>query len=128
MVWQMCRQVWARWMDTAVLAGALEIPDYQQRRREYLGCNWLPPKWDWVDPLKDARAEIEQIGAGLKSRTQALAERGFDAEQVDTEIAGDREREKRLGLSFATEVPPNTPQFPSDPGAVSDAIVTDNSR
>ena len=68
-VWQLCRQVWARWMDTAVLAGALDLPDYDQRRREYLACGWLPPKWDWVDPLKDARAEIEQIDAGLKSRT-----------------------------------------------------------
>ena len=65
-VWQLCRQVWARWMDTAVLAGALDLPDYDQRRREYLACGWLPPKWDWVDPLKDARAEIEQIDAGLE--------------------------------------------------------------
>jgi capsid protein len=60
----------------------------------------MPPKWDWVDPLKDARAEIEQIGAGLKSRSQALSERGYDADQVDAEIAADRERERRLGLSF----------------------------
>ena len=100
MVWQVCRRVWARWMDVAVLTGALAIPDYERRRRGYLGCAWLPPRWDWVDPLKDARAEIEQIAAGLKSRTQALAERGYDAEQVDAEIAADREREQRLGLVF----------------------------
>ena len=105
MVWQLCRRVWARWMDTAVIAGALELPDYDERRREYLACSWLPPKWDWVDPLKDARAEIEQIDAGLKSRTQALAERGYDAEQVDAEIAADREREKSLGLTFGSAAP-----------------------
>lgn len=103
-VWQLCRQVWARWMDTAVLAGALTIVDYD-RRRQYLACGWLPPKWDWVDPLKDARAEIEQIDAGLKSRTQALAERGYDAEQVDDEIAADKAREKRLGLTFGSPAP-----------------------
>ncbi len=101
MVWQLCRRVWARWMDTAVLSGALAIPDYGAKPRDYRACAWLPPKWDWVDPLKDARAEIEQIEAGLKSRTQALAERGYDAEQVDAEIAADRERERRLGLGFA---------------------------
>ncbi|HRW16411.1 MAG TPA: phage portal protein, partial [Amaricoccus sp.] len=72
-------------------------------------CAWLPPKWDWVDPLKDARAEIEQIEAGLKSRTQALAERGFDVEQVDAEIAADRAREKALGLSFAGATAPAEP-------------------
>jgi lambda family phage portal protein len=100
MVWQICRRVWARWMDTAVFAGVLDLPDYEARRRELIACDWLPPKWDWVDPLKDARAEIEQINAGLKSRTQALAERGYDADQVDAEIAADRERERGLGLSF----------------------------
>ncbi len=99
-VWQLCRQVWARWMDTAVFAGALDLPNYEMRRREYLACSWLPPKWDWVDPMKDARAEIEQIEAGLKSRTQALAERGYDAEQVDAQIAADKAREKALGLTF----------------------------
>jgi capsid protein len=87
-------------MDMAVFADAIDLPDYDRRRREYLGCSWLPPKWDWIDPQKDARAEIEQIEAGLKSRTQALAERGFDAEQVDAEIAADQARERSLGLSF----------------------------
>jgi capsid protein len=55
-----------------------------------------------VDPSKDTRAEIEQIEAGLKSRTQALAERGYDAEQVDAEIAADKAREKELGLAFGS--------------------------
>jgi capsid protein len=82
------------------MAGALKLPDYEARRRDWIGCAWLPPRWDWVDPLKDARAEIEQIQAGLKSRTQALAERGYDADQVDAEIAADRAREQRLGLVF----------------------------
>ncbi len=96
MVFQMCRPVWARFMDVAVLAGALRLPGYDRRRAEYLACNWLPTKWDWVDPLKDANAEIAQIEAGLKSRTQAIAERGYDAEQINAEIAVERNRERRL--------------------------------
>lgn len=50
--------------------------------------------------MKDASAEIVQIEAGLKSRTQALSERGYDAEQVDREIAAERKRERDLGLDF----------------------------
>ena len=79
------------------------------RRREYLACGWLPPKWDWVDPAKDARAEIEQIRAGLKSRSQSIAERGYDIEEVDAAIAADRAREARLGLSFDSTVPADQP-------------------
>ena len=100
MVYQLCRPVWQRWMDVAVLSGALELPDYERKRLQYLSANWLPTKWDWVDPLKDANAEINQIEAGLKSRTQAIAERGYDAEQVDREIAVERSRERALGLDF----------------------------
>jgi capsid protein len=109
-------------MDTAVLADGLKLPGYDRRRAEYLACNWLPTKWDWVDPLKDANAEIAQIEAGLKSRTQAIAERGYDAEQVDAEIARDREREKRLGLDFRrpgspAQGPGTTDPNGSDPNA-----------
>lgn len=112
MVHQLCRRVWARWLDTAVLAGALELPGYERRRREHQACAWLPPRFEWVDPQKDARAEVEQIAAGLKSRSQAIAERGFDAEQVDAEIAADQARERQLGLSFA-----RTPAAAADPAA-----------
>ncbi len=116
MVWQFCRQVWARFLDTAVMAGSIDLAGYEKHRRDYLACSWLPPKWDWVDPLKDARAEIDQIDAGLKSRTQALAERGFDAEQVDAEIAADREREKSLGLVFSSATTP-AGAMPNEPAA-----------
>lgn len=100
LVYQLCRAVWVRWMDTAVLSGTLDLPGYDSQRRPYQACAWLPTKWDWIDPMKDASAEIVQIEAGLKSRTQALAERGYDAEQVDREIAAERKRELALGLDF----------------------------
>ena len=118
MVFQMCRPVWARFMDTAVLAGALRLPGYDRRRAEYLVCNWLPTKWDWVDPLKDANAEIAQIEAGLKSRTQAIAERGYDAEQVDAEIARELDRERRLGLDFRRSGSPAQAPGGGDPNTV----------
>ena len=100
MVYQLCRPVWARWMDAAVLSGTLTLPRYEANRARLLTADWLPTKWDWVDPLKDANAEIAQIEAGLKSRTQAIAERGYDAEQVDREIAAEHARERALGLDF----------------------------
>ena len=100
--------------------GALD-PRYEQNRRAYLACAWLPPKWDWVDPLKDAKAEIEQIAAGLKSRTQALAERGYDAEQVDAEIAADQARERTLGLRFGAKASSG----PLTPDTIEDAASQD---
>ena len=98
MVYQMCRPVWIRWMDAAVMCGALNIADYEERRADCLDCEWLPPRWDWVDPLKDINAEVAAINAGLKSRTQAISERGYDAAEVDAQIAEDMRRQRELGI------------------------------
>ena len=54
----------------------------------------------------------------MKSRTQALAERGYDAEQVDREIAPERNREAALGLDFRR--PGSPAQGPSE-GTTKDA-------
>lgn len=111
LVYQFCRPLWHRWIETADLARAtsgFRLPAGERERRTWLYAEWLPPRWDWVDPQKDVKAEIEQIAGGLKSRTQALHERGYDPEQVDRERAADAEREKRLGL--------NAPAPPSGKG------------
>ncbi len=121
MVYQLCRAVWARWMDMAVLAGVFDLPGYAQQRRQYQACVWLPTRWDWVDPVKDANAEILQIEAGLKSRTQALSERGYDAEQVDREIAAERQREAALGLDFRRAGSPAGAPGALEPGAGDEA-------
>jgi capsid protein len=105
MVFQMCRPTFMRFLDVADVSGAIHLPNYADRRRKYQRAAWLPPRWEWVDPLKDANAEIAQIEAGLKSRTQAIAERGYDAETVDEEIAADHDRERRLGLNFSERKP-----------------------
>lgn len=61
---------------------------------------WLPPAWLQVDPLKAVEADIAEINAGLASRRQKVAERGWSIEQLDAEIAADRERERSLNLSY----------------------------
>ena len=97
-----CRPIWERFVRIAVLSGDLPARDFDADPAAYLGCSWLPPKFDYVDPMKDVQAEILAIDAGLKSRSQAISERGYDAEQVDAEIAADKARTDMLGLSVGT--------------------------
>ena len=112
LVFQLCRPVWNRFIELAVLSGQLDAPDFFDDPAPYYAAAWYPPGWGWVDPLKDAQAEIVAIAAGLKSRSEAIAERGYDAEEVDAQIAADRAREQALGLGFTmtssrkTEAPP----------------------
>lgn len=85
--------VWRRFIDIAVLTGTLPADDPDIGR-----VGWIAPPWRWVDPLKDAEAEIMAINAGLRSRAEIVAEHGRDIEQVDRERAEDRRREQALGL------------------------------
>lgn len=48
--------------------------------------------------LKDAKAEILAIDAGLMSRREAVASRGYDIEALDREIAEDERRAQHLGI------------------------------
>jgi capsid protein len=73
--------------------------------------------------LKDRKAEIEAIEAGLKSRSDVIESEGYDAEEVDRRIAADHAREEELGLRFgrvaaaqaepAVEVDSEAPERPT---------------
>ena len=100
-VHQLCRPIWNAWMDQAVLEGALTFPGYASdamARRDYQACKWIPQGWQWVDPLKEADAMKAAIRCGLMSRSEAISANGYDAEDVDREIAADNARADGLGL------------------------------
>lgn len=115
-VHQFCRPIWERFVTVAVLSGALPARDFEANPIPYLSAEWLPPRFDYVDPKKDVEAEILAVKGGLKSRSQSIAERGYDAEQVDAEIAAERKRAEALGLSFES-----MPAAPATPPAEEDA-------
>ncbi len=104
-IFQFCRRVAEEFMDTAVLSGALRIPDYFNNRRKYLRIKWRPDGWDWVDPEKDQKAAKMAIRCGFKSRAQVVSERpgGRDIEDVDNEISEDNIRADAMGLVFDTD-------------------------
>lgn len=107
LVHQMCRPVWAAWMKQAVLAGVLDAPGFARggaaRRRQYLQVKWIPQGWQWVDPEKEFKAMLTAMRAGVMSRSEAISANGYDAEDVDREIAADNARADALGLIFDSD-------------------------
>jgi lambda family phage portal protein len=79
-----------------------------------LSVEHYPPALPWVDPLKDVEATTAEITAGLTSRRQAVARRGYDVEDLDDEIKADRDREAALGLQFVTVSTQNESTPPND--------------
>ena len=102
-VHQLCRPVLRAFLDQAVLEGALHLPGYAQERRAYLAAKWIPQGWQWVDPQKEFNAMKLAIRAGLTSRSEAISAYGYDADDVDREIAADNARADALGLVFDSD-------------------------
>jgi len=102
-VHQLCRPIWRAWMDQAVLEGALDLPGYRKDKRQYQSAKWIPQGWSWVDPQKEFNAMKLAIRAGLMSRSEAISGNGYDAEDVDREIAADNARADALGLVFDSD-------------------------
>jgi hypothetical protein len=96
-VHQLCRPVWARWMDPAVLSGALDLPGFAAAPGRFRPVQWIPSRWDWVDPLKDIQAQVLAMEAGITSRRKVVEATGYDIEKVDRENAADAARAADLG-------------------------------
>ncbi|TPI16580.1 phage portal protein [Mesorhizobium sp. B4-1-1] len=97
-VFQLCRPAWRRFLLWQVLSGRISATAFRTAEADFMAVKWLPPKWDWVDPLKDSEAAVLQINNRLVSRAQVVAEQGYDIEELDAEIAADQARMKRLGI------------------------------
>jgi lambda family phage portal protein len=103
LIHQMCRPIWRAWFTQAVLEGALPIRAFSDNRRDLLAVKWIPQGWQWVDPQKEFNAMKLAIRSGLLSRSEAISAFGYDAEDVDQEIANDNARADTLGLVFDTD-------------------------
>jgi capsid protein len=86
-----------------VLEGALALPQFTEKKRDYFAAKWIPQGWQWVDPKKEFDAMLTAIRAGLLSRSEAISAFGYDAEDIDREIAADNQRADELGLVFDSD-------------------------
>jgi lambda family phage portal protein len=102
LVFQCLRRIWTAWMDAAVIAGAVPISasEYRRDMATWRRAKPITPKMPWVDPQKDAKAEIDMVNSGFKSRSDVIESLGSDPEETDDRIAADRDRAAERGLAF----------------------------
>ena len=101
-VFQFCRPIMQRWVEYAVLSGAIKLPkgiDVAAVARP----KWLPQAHAYINPVQDIQAKRDEIRAGLKSRAETVSESGGDVEALDAEIAADNKRADDLELLFDSD-------------------------
>jgi lambda family phage portal protein len=77
-------------VDAAYMAGEISKPDYS--------VDFSPPKFDYVNPEQDVKAEQAEIAVGLATVSEKLRQRGEDPARVFAERAAEIKKMKELGI------------------------------
>ncbi|OHB71324.1 MAG: phage portal protein [Planctomycetes bacterium RBG_16_43_13] len=101
MIESFCQPVFEGWLRMALLSGAIPLPT--DKFTKFNSPHWNVRGWQWVDPLKDVKASVDAINNGLKTRSQVVAEQGFDLEEVFEQLKQEEELAATYGLSFTQE-------------------------
>lgn len=121
------QRVAERWLEFALLAGAITLPTGNALPASKLdkykaGLSYIGRGWDWVDPLKEINAAKVGIQEGLTTRTQVVASKGGDFEENIIELEREMALLAKHGITLGEPKQPQTPNQPID-GAVDE---TDN--
>lgn len=103
-------------MESAVMHGKLPFPQYFTNPIPYLRSEWQPPGMESVDPLRETKARVDEVKAGLRSPMEIVRSRGRELEEVYKEIKIGKDMAKDHDLDFS-EVNTN---LANNPAAVSD--------
>lgn len=107
-VGQWKRPIYERFVDAALAAGVISLPR-DLRQDSLYDAEYRGPVMPWIDPQKEANANLVQVQAGFKSRSQVIRERGGNPRDLDAEVR--RERERTGDLQFTS-----APGQPREPG------------
>lgn len=98
-------------IEQAVLSGKLDLPGYFRNPRAFWRAVYIPPGMEPIDPLRESKANRDDIAAGLRSPQEIVARRGRDLEEVLDEIAEAQElaAERRLVFESGSTSLANNP-------------------
>ncbi|HCI6795733.1 TPA: phage portal protein [Klebsiella quasipneumoniae subsp. quasipneumoniae] len=101
------KPIWIEWISNEMLKIENESLGLTFSNREdiYEGVRFIPQTPISLDPVKDITAQIMQIDAGLKSRTQVISEMGGSASMVFDEIEKEKQLLKEKSNGFETKKP-----------------------
>ena len=102
LVFQFCRPVYRRFIDYALLSGALKLPEGMTRRQAY-AVKWTPQAFAYIHPVQDIEAKQMKVRSGFSTRSAEVSADGQDAEAIDAENAADNARADDLGVSYDSD-------------------------
>lgn len=110
MIETLCQRVYEKWMDMAVMSGALRLPGFDIDPDRYYESKWIAPAAQFVDPQKEAEAYKSLVRSGIMTLSQVISLHGGDFEELM------RQRQHELAMLDELGIVTDT-----DPSAVTKA-------
>jgi lambda family phage portal protein len=99
-----CQPTWELLVEEQAIRGELPVRDWEKTKYAYTRALWIPPGWDWVDPLKEAKASAESIAQNLSTHADECSTKGKDWEEVARQRAREKNLYQELGLEAEAAV------------------------
>lgn len=98
------QRVFEVWLEQAVLAGVLKLPNFFSNQEMYNeSIRWMPRGWTWIDPLKEVNAYKQAIRCGFITQSEVVAQGGGDLEETILARAREVELAEQYGLKFDSD-------------------------
>lgn len=96
------KPIFFRWLELEAMKGSFRHLSYEQYKKELpilkKAVRLYPPKRDWVDPLKESKANEIELNARTATLQSIYAKRGEDWEESIAQIAKEQKLLKELGI------------------------------
>jgi lambda family phage portal protein len=99
MIDHFCQPIFEEWLSMALLTQAVRLPI--SKFDKFNSAVWRPRGWDWVDPLRDLKAQRESLDAGLTTRAKIVASKGEDLEEIFEQLEQEEKLQEQHKLEFA---------------------------
>lgn len=93
-------EIYETFVISLVLSGKVEIPDFWQDTDKYLSHAWIMPAKKWIDPVKEANANVTALKSGQKTFQQLCAESGCNWKDVLDETSEAFKYAGKLGIDL----------------------------
>ncbi len=115
------QRVFEEFLEMAVLANVLDLPNYEIQRQRYEAVRWIPRGWSWVDPSREIAAYKTAVRSGFMTMTDVVAQNGGDFEELAKTRAREQQVCDELDLVFDTD-----PELVSEQGIAQPTPVEDS--
>lgn len=93
-----CKVVYEWFLESCVLSGSLNIPDFFQKQYQYSKCTFIAKGMSWVDPVKEVNANRIALLTNQTTLERICAEGGLDYKDVLKQRAIEEKLIHQFGL------------------------------